>query len=848
MTAGLPAHESANITYLPTTEDAGLPINHAGWIDWLNEHIDRDWRPGEWNNDIWLFTGDPDNSGTILARCRTQACNSMLTADGLCASCRRELGNSGLSVEEFVATYVPVRVKRSPTVPQPRCLVSRNGTHCNGLAISRGLCDPHYNQWLAAGHRRHGLVFDHWLATVPVPRIQPAQHCVVAGCDMEGYRRGSLCYHHYYKHRREAPTTPVGEWAFTETPFLQAQHFSLASLQPTTRLELLYALHQRDVLGYKIDPAMVRRLVKHVVQVPSLIGAAPGRSSWSASLTSSKRLGNLLVGVLRMVEAGHKQMLGVEPMDQGMWNPSLVDSDAEFSPGPPRFTKCVDFTGISQGWLRNVLMEWARRSSPRPKELREAIKAAAIASTAVERRGSGGGHDPKTLGFNDVDAIVRAIREARDPDSGLYSYSYRRALNARFFSLLEFGRHAGLMDDVPGSFSRHRSHFIPGSDCGDDELGRAIPEPVIAQLDTCLPTLGDGFSYRGWTHAQIKHMLRTAYIVLRDTGRRPLEVCALRVDCLRDDGGDVLIWDNFKRKRLRRQLPIASTTAQAIRDWRRVRAQMQLRPDSAGYLFPARGPAGGRESRTPHLTTAELGRALRDWVKSIPEIHSDVPGADGQPLPFDRSLIYPYAFRHSYAQRHADAGVEIDVLKELMDHRSVDTTMGYYKVTSKRKREAVETMRHMVVDRAGNPDPAPTATVYELHSVAVPFGNCIEPSNVKAGGQACPIRFQCSGCGFYRPDPSYLIAIDQHINGLKAERETARAIGADDFVIRNLTDQIESFDRVRTTMRELLNRLDPDERTQIEEASAVLRRARAGQGMRSLPLTVVRQNPEQHNE
>jgi hypothetical protein len=192
--------------------------------------------------------------------------------------------------------------------------------------------------------------------------------------------------------------------------------------------------------------------------------------------------------------------------------------------------------------------------------------------------------------------------------------------------------------------------------------------------------------------------------------------------------------------------------------------------------------------------------------------------------------------------------VEIDVLKELMDHRSVDTTIGYYKVTSKRKRQAVETMRHMVVERTGNPDSAPTATVYELHSVAVPFGNCIEPSNVKAGGQACPIRFQCSGCGFYRPDPSYLIAIDQHINGLKAERETARAIGADDFVIRNLTDQIESFDRVRTTMRELLNRLDPDERTQIEEASAVLRRARAGQGVRSLPLTVVRQNPEQHND
>ena len=33
---------------------------------------------------------------------------------------------------------------------------------------------------------------------------------------------------------------------------------------------------------------------------------------------------------------------------------------------------------------------------------------------------------------------------------------------------------------------------------------------------------------------------------------------------------------------------------------------------------------------------------------------------------------------HTYAQRLADAGVAVDVLKELMDHNSIDTTMGYY--------------------------------------------------------------------------------------------------------------------------------------------------------------------------
>jgi hypothetical protein len=40
--------------------------------------------------------------------------------------------------------------------------------------------------------------------------------------------------------------------------------------------------------------------------------------------------------------------------------------------------------------------------------------------------------------------------------------------------------------------------------------------------------------------------------------------------------------------------------------------------------------------------------------------------------------------------------------------------------------------------------------------VAVPFGVCAEPSNVKPGGGACPFRFRCAGCDHFRTDVSYL--------------------------------------------------------------------------------------------
>lgn len=169
--------------------------------------------------------------------------------------------------------------------------------------------------------------------------------------------------------------------------------------------------------------------------------------------------------------------------------------------------------------------------------------------------------------------------------------------------------------------------------------------------------------------------------------------------------------------------------------------------------------------------------------------------------------------------------------------------MGYYKITLKRKREAVDLMSQLTVDRTGRHAATP-ARSYELRSVAVPFGNCIEPSNVKAGGQACPIRFQCSGCSFYRPDPSYLLAIEEHVTSLRADRETALAIGADDFVIRNFSDQIVSFDQVKDKMRERLANMDPADRKRIEEAGVVLRKARAAQVRTPLPLSVISRQQE----
>jgi integrase len=56
---------------------------------------------------------------------------------------------------------------------------------------------------------------------------------------------------------------------------------------------------------------------------------------------------------------------------------------------------------------------------------------------------------------------------------------------------------------------------------------------------------------------------------------------------------------------------------------------------------------------------------------------------------------------HTYAQRHADAGVPVDVLRELLDHDAMDTTRIYYRVGAQRQRDAVDKVTRHQFDRDG---------------------------------------------------------------------------------------------------------------------------------------------------
>jgi hypothetical protein len=364
---------------------------------------------------------------------------------------------------------------------------------------------------------------------------------------------------------------------------------------------------------------------------------------------------------------------------------------------------------------------------------------------------------------------------------------------------------------------------------GSGEPSRDLPAEIMTQLCDCLDALA---------HRE----MRVATELLMDTGRRPQEICALPWDCLaRDsDGSPVLVYENGKANRPVRRLPVAEATAQVIiTQQQRVRDRFPGRPVGGLALLPTTraNPSGAKP-----VSLGSLDNAHREWVASLPVLRT----SDGRE--FDKARIIPYAYRHTYAQRHADAGVAPDVLRELMDHRVLDTTKLYYRVGEKRRRAAVDRLASLHFDRHGNRIWATAQALLDseyarraVGEVSVPFGTCREPSNVAAAGHACPFRFRCIGCDHFRTDASYLPDLTAYLDDLLRTRERLTAAlatspgqdtadgGIDRWAAADAMPSAEEITRLRALISRVtagLDGLTAAERAEIDEAVAVVRRHR----------------------
>lgn len=741
--------------------------------------------------------------------------------NGLCDGCftnyRNTYQRKGVSIDEY--KQMPYRAtRRSPAGRRRLCLVCRTPGH-ERRARRGELCLACSNLQLSRGQTVATYV--HGDDRFPPARPRPSlASCEVSGCSygIEIPSKGicRACNLRLGKHLRREPGLDLASFKRRGmfSVLSDGRTVDLSGLPERVRLQFLLGLQRLLHLGMLAPPSelalVARRL--HQQDVRDLRRLDHTRV---ANRNCAGRLAKV------MVEAAEDAATILEEeLQRDVWRVRIL------FPNERRRRRAVfSFEEISQPWLRELVKRYcaSRLGELRPATLKQAVNR--LGRFARFLSATGRGTTPAEIDRHDLDRYVSLIHAGSKA-----GHEEAAALG----HLLRFTRRHGHTQPGGLAFGLGEDVVILDEDVKrrrnatgvEEEPGRAIPEYVIAQL------------MEPAALARLHPTFAAAVELAAHLGRRPSEVCDLDADCLvfieraaRDGEAQQRPAVRYRRHKPPIKvltLPVHEETAALIRNQQRTVGQrfpgIPLRKLKL-FPRPKMNPVGDATITAPNLSTR-----MRRWIDALPAI------VDEEGEAFDRALIFPYALRHSYAQRHADAGTPLDVLQKLMDHRSPTTTQFYYRVRDERLFAAVRSIGPMTINANGERVPTlyPDADqlARSIGQIPVPLGHCVEPHNVKTLGEACPFSHQCLGCKWFRTDPSYLPDLYAYLERLLEARERLRAAVPElaDWARKKALpndDEIQAVRRLLRANTELLGELAQDERRTLEQLFGVLRAERA---------------------
>ena len=765
-----------------------------------------------WDPGLRVLAPPPEHPLLGRPLCRVGGCTATAwngRPGNVCRACWTRLARQGLTVQEISSS------PRLPTVPPRAAGCAVPGCGRAPSAPRAQLCVSHRNLRYLMG----GPPLEEFLASAKARPLPPREPCRVLACVRMADGEHGLCQAHYRDWPKAARAGLDRRlWEATAPAVAEGGLISLRGLAPLAVTEVLYGIQQHTGAGTTISETVLRSMCDELrqQQAAAITDCDPG--------TLSTNVRALLTATARHVRRALASPDTEHAKD--VWDLALFGHGGTLS-----------FARITQPWLRQAAKRWARAELPRHRgsgasNVRQAVNSLGWLSGSLRARPDHG-NTPAVLGRADIENFLNRLAYCQ---SGGQISRYRRvAISRDIARILPRMRALGLAgpgqpaDGLPGDFMTQPGD-VPAE--GEPaEPGRDLPPEVMRALCRALPALEP---------PEIKVAVQIAI----DTGRRPEEICRLPLDCLArgSDGKPVLVYDNAKAGRLGRRLPIGQSTAEVIAaQQQRVQTRFPATPPAELSLLPSprRNPSGRRP-----ITVQMLDTRHRGWVTSLGPLTTTAGSR------FDTSRIVVYCYRHTYAQRHADAGVPVDVLAELLDHQNLNITRRYYRVEEARRREAVDKVTALTFDRHGNRIWRQAAALLEseharhaITGVAVPYGTCAEPSNVQAGGGACPVRFRCAGCDHFRTDVSYLPDLTAYLDDLLRTRERLAAIdGVDDWARAAATPAEEEITRIRrliTRIKSDLADLAGDKRAAIDDAITIMRRHRAV----SLGMPAIRRAP-----
>lgn len=772
-----------------------------------------------YNPDAEVIRPPADHPVVGYQLCPVAGCMAALVAGKLCYGCRQRFQRFEGSFEEFVA--IPRVFALSRRAEERLCIVCRTPGHERPATGRSGLCLS-----CDSVRRVRGQTVEKYVATA-TPRPSRGR---CARCERwAAFRNPALCTPcraHWVALGRPA----IGE--FAAVPLRRSRAASrgveveLSALPERLRLEILYAVQQTWLDGdYTWEGT---RRLQAVVDALARVGAQ--------SLLERPSLGGHTVAALyRRLRAAVEALLA-DPegeLERDVWRLGVLRPDAG--------RQTVDYTAINQRWLRELVKGWNRQRlvSHSIGLLRLDAQVGIELSKVLSLRADGG-EDPSSLGRQDVvDFLVHLrARHVRREITNAYQRNCVTRVRAMLRDARERGLHrrpgplAGLAEEfalVDADVPRKLARDLEG------EPERALPQAVIDQL------LAPGAI--ALLHERAGEVVACAIELQMRTGRRPQEIAHAPFNCLeheqrvREDGKveylPVFVYRPEKRPKARKELPIFAEERRLIERLQRLARERFPDADPTRLPLLPRYKCN-RDGRRP-FEPAMLAAKMREWIGGLAEL----TGPDGEP--FDRKKVFPYAFRHSYAQRLADEGASESELMDLMDHESFETTRGYFRIRAERRRRAAELGRKALFDNHGRRlmrglehlAEAERARM-QLGSLAVPYGACVEPANVASMGGACKFMHKCLGCKHFRTDLSHLPALEAYERQLVAARERlsaeAEVDGLEHWARQAALPSQDEIERVRFLtgrIREAMGELEPDERAELQVLLATERTNRS---------------------
>jgi hypothetical protein len=320
------------------------------------------WNPG--TQTLTPVRGDPLLG---LRECAVADCAASTTSKeaDLCATCRKRWKASDLPWGDFLARPCGGR----PQGDQP-CLVS--GCPRPARSAER-LCGTH--AWQRQRHR--DLPVGHWAARPDVGPLPSFGTCIVASCAAAAAHRCGLCAPHrtaWCRHRRDHDGAVLAGWARQAAPADVAGHqVVLRGLPDRVIAELLAGLQRRSDAGLRTLPTSTRCLVKmlHVQRAESVLDLARVPSK---TLRSDARqlLRSLATELYCLLSGPEKERA------RDIWQLQVFGLAGR-----------LDFTGITQRWLRESVKWWAaedlplRRGREPTDSARDTIRAAVALSASL---------------------------------------------------------------------------------------------------------------------------------------------------------------------------------------------------------------------------------------------------------------------------------------------------------------------------------------------------------------------------------------------------------------------------------------------------------------------------------